>query len=56
VRGKPTLADQAPVHLARAGVDRRTLRVPVAEVHEVGREWGKLGVEEFCEIKSLSWR
>jgi aldehyde dehydrogenase (NAD+) len=22
----------------------------------IGREWGKLGVEEFCEIKSLSWR
>ncbi|MGH7899592.1 MAG: aldehyde dehydrogenase family protein, partial [Candidatus Binatia bacterium] len=22
----------------------------------IGREWGKLGVEEFCEIKSLSWK
>jgi acyl-CoA reductase-like NAD-dependent aldehyde dehydrogenase len=22
----------------------------------VGREWGRLGVEEFCEVKSLSWR
>jgi acyl-CoA reductase-like NAD-dependent aldehyde dehydrogenase len=21
----------------------------------LGREWGRLGVEEFCEIKSLSW-
>jgi aldehyde dehydrogenase (NAD+) len=21
----------------------------------IGREWGKLGIEEFCEIKSLSW-
>jgi acyl-CoA reductase-like NAD-dependent aldehyde dehydrogenase len=21
----------------------------------IGREWGKLGVEEFCEIKSLAW-
>jgi aldehyde dehydrogenase (NAD+) len=22
----------------------------------VGREWGRLGVEEFCEVKQLSWR
>ncbi len=22
----------------------------------IGREWGRLGVEEFCEIKSLSWK
>jgi acyl-CoA reductase-like NAD-dependent aldehyde dehydrogenase len=21
----------------------------------LGREWGRLGVEEFCEIKSLAW-
>jgi acyl-CoA reductase-like NAD-dependent aldehyde dehydrogenase len=21
----------------------------------IGREWGKVGIEEFCEIKSLSW-
>jgi acyl-CoA reductase-like NAD-dependent aldehyde dehydrogenase len=21
----------------------------------IGREWGRLKLEEFCEIKSLSW-
>ena len=21
----------------------------------IGREWGRLGIEEFCEVKSLSW-
>jgi acyl-CoA reductase-like NAD-dependent aldehyde dehydrogenase len=22
----------------------------------LGREWGRLGIEEFTEVKSLSWR